>query len=158
MSGGLWDYKDKYLKYEIFGWDCDKPTNVFEDIEISHLIYDVFKLLHDFDWYQCGDTGEDDWLKAKHKFKSKWLVENDARTKELIDSSIEDLKQELYKSFEGAKQPLPPETLDGINWVCPHCKANIRGWTLSGGIHYCDCCGEPINWDNGVLRRECNDY
>lgn len=98
MSGGLWSYQDRNLKHEIFGW-VDKPTNVFEDIEISELVFDVLNLLHDFDWYQSGDTGEDDWLKAKCEFKSKWFDNDEARTKMLIDSSIESLREELYKAF-----------------------------------------------------------
>lgn len=34
MSGGRFDYVDSRCKSEIFGW-ADKPTNVFEDKEIS---------------------------------------------------------------------------------------------------------------------------
>ena len=37
MSGGRFDYIDSRAKNEIFGWGY-KPTNVFEDREISELV------------------------------------------------------------------------------------------------------------------------
>lgn len=37
MSGGRFNYMDSTLKNEIFGW-TDRPTNVFEDREISELL------------------------------------------------------------------------------------------------------------------------
>jgi len=100
MSGGYFNYEDSNLKCEIFGFG-NTCTNVFEDKEISQLIYDVFDLIHDFDWYRSGDTCEDNWLKKKRAFKKKWLYKNsrETRTKEIIDSSIEELKQELYKTY-----------------------------------------------------------
>lgn len=98
MSGGRFDYKDRELRDEIFGWRdtwCDR----FEDREISELVWDILNLIHEFDWYNSGDTGEDEWLEAKHKFKMKWLPNNEARTKRVIDDCIEDAKEELYKTF-----------------------------------------------------------
>ena len=49
MSGGHFEYLDSRLKEEIFGW-TDKPENVFEDREISELVFDVLDLIHEFDW------------------------------------------------------------------------------------------------------------
>lgn len=40
MSGGRFDYKDQGLRNEIFGWG-DTWCNVFEDREISELVWDV---------------------------------------------------------------------------------------------------------------------
>ena len=75
MSGGRFDYKDQYAKNEIFGWFYEGKTipDVFEDEEISELIWDVFDLIHDYDWYASGDTDKADYLKSKEKFKEKWL-------------------------------------------------------------------------------------
>lgn len=104
MSGGHFSYTDSQAKSEIFGW-TDKPTNVFEDREISELIFDVFDLIHDYDWYVSGDTDENDWLQAKRAFKAKWLhSQPEERTKAIIDAVIDDARQELYKTF------LLPET------------------------------------------------
>lgn len=99
MSGGLFDYRDLSLKNEIFGLNKEKG-NVFEDKEITELIYDVFNLIHEFDWYQSGDTGEEDYLKAKNDFKEKWFeTPAEMRVQKIIDNSIEELKEELYKTF-----------------------------------------------------------
>lgn len=99
MSGGHFCYTDSQAKSEIFGW-TDKPTNVFEDQEISELIFDVFDLIHDYDWYASGDTCEDTWLQKKWAFKTKWLRRPpEERTKAIIDAVIDEARQELYKTF-----------------------------------------------------------
>lgn len=99
MSGGRFDYKDQGLRNEIFGWG-DTWYNVFEDREISELVWDVLNLVHEFDWYDSGDTGEDTWLEAKATFKGKWLSgKNNSRTKRIIDDTLKEAKEELYKTF-----------------------------------------------------------
>lgn len=97
MSGGHFNYKDSTLKYEIFGYD--EYSNVFEDREISELVWDIFELIHDFDWYRSGDTSEDDYLKAKDKFKKKWFSNRGIRIRQIVDAAIDETKQELYKTF-----------------------------------------------------------
>lgn len=60
MSGGHFDYIDQRAKYEIFGYLGDEQQrNVFEDREISELVWDVFELIHDFDYYKSCDTCKD---------------------------------------------------------------------------------------------------
>ena len=98
MSGGRFDYTDSRCKNEIFGWD-DECRNVFEDREISELIFDVFDLIHDYDWYASGDTCEETYLNAKTKFKQKWLKHDDSRVQMIIDTAINDVRQELYKTY-----------------------------------------------------------
>ena len=83
MSGGHFNYKDSDLKNEIFDWE-DKVSNQFQDPEISELIFDVLDLIHDYDWYISGDTGREDYLKAKATFKKKWLRKNNVATLEKI--------------------------------------------------------------------------
>lgn len=99
MSGGRFDYKDSALRTEIFGWG-DKFTNVFEDREISELVWDVLDLVHDFDWYKSGDTCEETWLKKKKEFKQKWFdtLRKD-RIKSIVNKAFEESKNELYKTF-----------------------------------------------------------
>lgn len=102
MSGGCFNYIDSQLKSEIFGW-CPNDTwdgrNVFEDREISELVFDVLNLIHDYDWYACSDTCEETYLKAKAKFKDKWLKNPRVRVQRVIDSAVEELRQELYKTY-----------------------------------------------------------
>lgn len=99
MSGGHFSYLDSRLKNEIFGWD--EISNQFEDMEISELVFDVLDLIHAYDWYRCGDTGEDTWLKKKKKFKQKWFeTPRTERIKAIVDKALEETKKELYKTFE----------------------------------------------------------
>ncbi len=98
MSGGRFSYMDATLKDEIFQW-ADKPTNVFEDREISALVWDVFDLIHAYDWYASGDTGEENYRAEVAAFKKKWFSNHEATKKKIIDDAIDDLQQDLYKTF-----------------------------------------------------------
>lgn len=125
MSGGRWNYKDSSLKDDIFGY-AEKPTNVFEDREISDLVWDVFDLLHDFDWYQSGDTGEDTWLKAKNAFKKKWFeTSRRDRLKKIIDETAEEFREEIYKTIGIKTKPsnchgLGYDECDTCDGPCPY--------------------------------------
>lgn len=98
MSGGRFNYADNRAKDEIFGWK-DKPSNVFEDREISGLVWDMFNLIHDYDWYVSGDTNKENYLNAKSAFKKKWLNNRGVRVKRIVDEAVEKLRQELYETY-----------------------------------------------------------
>ena len=99
MSGGSFDYKDQELLNEIFDYE-EKCSNKFEDMEISELVWDVLNLIHEYDWYHAGDTGEDKWLKAKIDFKNKWFNSNrEERIQRYIDNALSNAKEELEKTF-----------------------------------------------------------
>lgn len=102
MSGGCFNYRDAQLKDEIFGW-CQNDTwngrNVLEDRELSEMLYDMFTLLHDYDWYISSDTGEETYLKSKKAFKDKWLKNPRVRVQRVIDTAVEELRQEMYKTY-----------------------------------------------------------
>lgn len=98
MSGGHFSYVDSALKSEIFGW-ADEPRNVFEDREISELVWDVLDLIHDFDWYISGDTCTETYLKAKKEFKKKWFNNRGLRIRSIVDDALKQCKDELYKTF-----------------------------------------------------------
>ena len=98
MSGGHFEYLDSRLKDEIFGW-TDKPKNVFEDREISELVFDVFDLIHAFDWYYSGDTDKETYLKAKAEFKKKWFSNRGVRIKRTIDTALDEARAELYETY-----------------------------------------------------------
>lgn len=70
------------------------------DPEISALVYDVFCLLHSYDWAESGDTYMDAYQKDVEIFKSQWFKKaRKDRIKEMIDISTEKLKEDLYKVF-----------------------------------------------------------
>lgn len=98
MSGGFFDYQDSNLKNAIFGYS-NELINVFEDREISELVFDVLNLIHDFDYYRCGDTCKQTWLKAKTVFKKKWLDNRGQRIKRIVDMALAELKEELYETY-----------------------------------------------------------
>lgn len=98
MSGGHFEYDDSRLKHTIFGW-ADRPHNVFEDREISELVWDVLELIHQYDWYASADSGKETYLEAKKKFKDKWFGDRDIRVKRIIDEVINDAHKELYETF-----------------------------------------------------------
>ena len=99
MSGGRFNYLNEELRSEIFGY-TDNPKNVFQDREISELVWDVLNLIHDFDWYASGDTCEDTYLKHKKTFKQKWLDNRGMRVRRIVDEAIKQCKDELYKTYD----------------------------------------------------------
>lgn len=99
MSGGRFEYADSRLKSEIFGYFSEKPSNVFEDREISELVWDVLELIHDFDWYASGDTCKETYLKKKAEFKKKWLDNRGVRVRRIIDDALAEVKAELYETY-----------------------------------------------------------
>lgn len=98
MSGGLFNYMDSQLKSEIFGW-TDQWHNVFEDAEISELVWDIFGLIHDYDWYKKGDTNRETYLKAKAAFKKKWMDNRGVRVRRIVEEALSRTKEELYETF-----------------------------------------------------------
>ena len=98
MSCGYFNYKDKALADELFGW-TDRPSNVFEDREISELTWDLLALIHEFDLYASGDTCKEDYTTAKKDFKRKRFDNHEKRIKTIIDSAVADLREELYETL-----------------------------------------------------------
>ena len=114
MSGGRFDYSNDRACRDIFGWgvDCDYGENGFsqsklarrinplEDAVISELVFDVFCVLHSYDWYACGDTCEDTYRADVKRFKDKWLKPmRGKRAKEIVDDELEEVQKKLYLAF-----------------------------------------------------------
>lgn len=114
MSGGRFDYRNDQLCNEIFDYTVypeygaagfkqsrvARTMNPLEDKIISELVFDVFCLLHSFDYYKSGDTGEETYQEDVKRFKEKWLKPmRGKRAREIVDQEIEELRKELYKAF-----------------------------------------------------------
>lgn len=114
MSGGQFEYLDQKLAREMFGWDIDicygekgfskvnkaGAINPLQDREISKLTWDLLCLIYSFDYYICGDTGEETYLEDLKYFKDKWLKPGRKETaKRLVDEECEELRKELYKEL-----------------------------------------------------------
>lgn len=117
MSGGRWNYTNDVLVHEILGYYFDVGygldgkehdrylkdaihENALADPEISGLVYDIFCLLHSYDWAESGDTDMNDYQKDVEIFKKRWFKKaRKDRIKEMIDISTEKLKEDLYQAF-----------------------------------------------------------
>ena len=117
MSGGRWNYTNDVLVHEILGYYFDVSygldgkehdrylkdaihENALADPEISGLVYDIFCLLHSYDWAESGDTDMDAYQKDVEIFKKRWYKKaRKDRIKEMIDISTEKLKEDLYQAF-----------------------------------------------------------
>lgn len=98
MSGGRFNYIDSQFKSELFGW-TDKSWNVLEDREISDMTWDLLNLIHTFDYYKSGDCSKERYLTEKKSFKNKWFSNRGVRVRSVIDTAIEELKEELYETY-----------------------------------------------------------
>ena len=116
MSGGRFNYEQRNLGYEMFPysnvdygmgsedyWDSvqgARKRNPMEDKQLSELVFDVLCLVHSADWYLSGDTSEKTYRVDANFFKAKWLkAKPDDLTREEIDKSIEELRDDLYLTF-----------------------------------------------------------
>lgn len=114
MSGGHFNYSNDALCSEIYGWRISadygehgfkqsklaRRLNPLEDLVISELVFDVFCLLHSFDWYKSGDTCEETYRKDVKRFKEKWLKSlSKSYIKEIVNDETSRLRDELYEAF-----------------------------------------------------------
>lgn len=89
MSGGSYDYVYSKLRNECEGR--------MYDLEMDDMVKDLSNVLHDLEWWQSGDTSEDEYRKTLAEFKSKWFkTDRETRLKGYIDAEIEKVKKRLY--------------------------------------------------------------
>ena len=119
MSGGTWNYANDTLAGDIFGWDVSvdyglnreehkisamqaRKADPLEDKELSELVFDVFCLLHSYDWYNSADTGEDTYRADVKAFKDKWLKRSgNQRIKDEIEKTLNETRINLYQDLLG---------------------------------------------------------
>lgn len=117
MSGGVWNYANDTLAGDIFGWGLDidyglnreehkisamqaRKADPLEDKELSELVFDVFCLLHSYDWYTSADTGEATYRADVKAFKDKWLKRSGAqRIKDEIEKTLFEANNSLYRDL-----------------------------------------------------------
>ena len=118
MSGGFWNYQNDSAARAIFGWSIDvdygddgfkqskkaRRINPMDDKMISELVWDVFCLLHSYDWYIEGDTDKETYLEDLKRFKNKWLkVSQEERFQREIDKVLVEARAELLRTFCGVE-------------------------------------------------------
>lgn len=89
MSGG----SHNYICYRIEEDLCRKMY----DYEMNDLIADIAEVAHDLEWFDSGDISEETYRKRVTAFKKKWFGQSrNIRLKGYIDTSIEELRQQMY--------------------------------------------------------------
>ena len=68
------------------------------------MTWDLLNLIHTFDYYKSGDCGKEKYLNEKKAFKNKWFSNRGVRIRNVIDSAIDDLKEELYETYGIVKE------------------------------------------------------
>lgn len=92
MSGGAYDYKFEELKNTYVG--------KMHDIELDALMKDLIPLLKALEWWQSGDTSQEDYRSAVKNFKDKWIsTEPKDRVSRLIDEALADAEDKLKTSL-----------------------------------------------------------
>lgn len=91
MSGGSYNYM--YYQFE------DTYVDKMYDIELDEMMSDLVRLLHDLEWWQSSDYGEEDYRKTVTAFKKKWFGRTEADIHKLIDKEFNNKKDELMKSL-----------------------------------------------------------
>ena len=120
MSGGYFNYLNDNAAREIFGWDVRisyrlkdnqedasvvAEDNPLEDREISELVYDVFCLLHSYDWYKSCDTDYECYRNDVKFFKNKWLNKTgDERIHDLVERAIKRVKKVAEEEIKQIKE------------------------------------------------------
>lgn len=137
MSGGSYDYKY---------YDVDDYYNgkMFDD-ELNEMINDLVNLLHDLEWWQSCDYGEEDYRKTVTEFKKKWFRRDEVKIKAVIDAAFEKKKQELYTSLKYFEEDTPRKYLDE---VLTECDPKLTKCDYCGGRLYenynCSKCGREM--------------
>ena len=92
MSGGSYQYQYRNI-------EDTYVDEVFDD-EINLMIKDLCILLKDLEWWQSGDTGEDDYRNSVRLFKARWFGVRDERLKEIVENRIDNLRKELLETIQ----------------------------------------------------------
>ena len=92
MSGGSYSYVYCKVENECVGRMFDR--------QLDEMMKDLVKVLHDLEWWQSSDTGEDTYRRAVTEFKKKWFNQRKIDVQKQIESEFERTKDELMKEFE----------------------------------------------------------
>lgn len=92
MSGGSYNYVHCRVEEE-----C---VNRMYDSQLNEMMKDLVKVLHDLEWWQSSDTGEDTYRRAVTEFKKKWFKQTKIDVQKQIESEFERTKDELMKEFK----------------------------------------------------------
>lgn len=84
MSGGSYSYVYCKVENECVGRMFDR--------QLDEMMKDLVKVLHDLEWWQSSDTGEDTYRRAVTEFKKKWFKQRKIDVQKQIESEFERTK------------------------------------------------------------------
>lgn len=90
MSGGHFNCDYRYGDLMDIAYQVDKDG----DPLFADFLKDVYKLIHDYDWYKSDDTCKENWHKSRKAFVEKW---KETPFIELAESSIKERVEKMYK-------------------------------------------------------------
>lgn len=94
MSGGSYDYKCYTIE--------DYYVGRMYDPELNEMMRDLVKVLHDVEWWQSCDIGEDNYRRTAKAFKDKWFnADRCERLKPIIDKKLDEVRAELITMIGG---------------------------------------------------------
>ena len=97
MSGGSYSYE--FYRVE------DEYVGAMYDEELNEMMKDLVEVLHDVEWWQSSDIGEDDYRKTVKAFKDKWFnADRGERLKPIIDRRINEVRTELINMIGGGDE------------------------------------------------------
>ena len=94
MSGGSYDYTYGRIEDQYVGRMYDK--------ELDKMMKDLCQVLYELEWWQSGDTSEEEYRNAVKDFKRKYF-KIDGRydnLKEIIEEEVHKLKTELIQMLD----------------------------------------------------------
>lgn len=95
MSGGSYCY--------MFGRIEEEYVGRMYDSQLNEMMKDLVKVLHDLEWWQSCDTGEETYRRTVTEFKKKWFKQTKIDVQKQIESEFEQTKNQLLKEFEYLK-------------------------------------------------------
>ena len=94
MSGGSYNYE--YYRVE------EEYAGAMHDAELDEMMKDLVEVLHDVEWWQSSDIGEEDYRKTVKAFKAKWFnSDRGERLKPIIERKINGVRKELMDMIGG---------------------------------------------------------
>ena len=87
MSGGSHDY-GCYTLERLY-------SKQMKDDEMNDMINDLIRVLHDLEWWQSGDIGEDEYRRTVENFKTRWLGNRDEDLRDRLSRSLHQLQIEV---------------------------------------------------------------
>jgi len=87
MSGG---YLENYYSLKEWASDVKNDNPMLQD-----LLKDLYEVLYRYDYYRCGDSSKEDYLKEWGTFSNKWLTGEQFKPERLKELLLADCERKI---------------------------------------------------------------